>query len=117
MVPDRTRQELVHLAEQTQARLDTVNAELRRITVLDPSSRRRHPLSNGYRGLSHGQLSDLARLLVEDRAQVGRALGRLREGLYGLCESCGHRIPSARLGLRPQATRCVTCQGRWERHH
>jgi hypothetical protein len=115
VAPDRTRQELVHLARQTQARLDNVNAELRRIVVFDPSGQRRRGLSRGYRGLSHGELSDLARLLVEDRDQVGRALGRLRQGLYGVCESCGQRISSARLGLRPQATRCVTCQATWER--
>ncbi len=57
----------------------------------------------------------LVHLLDENREQVERALERVREGAYGVCESCGHRIPAARLKFQPSATRCVECQSHWDR--
>ncbi|MDH6182613.1 DnaK suppressor protein [Microbacteriaceae bacterium SG_E_30_P1] len=41
--------------------------------------------------------------------EVDRALERLRDGTYGVCVSCGARIPDARLEVRPWADRCVAC--------
>ena len=57
----------------------------------------------------------LVHLLDQNREQVERALERLREGNYGICEDCGQEIPAERLRVRPEATRCVGCQGRWDR--
>lgn len=66
--------------------------------------------------LSDRQTTDiLVHLLDENRVQVERALERVREGAYGVCEGCGHRIPAARLKFQPSATRCVECQSRWDR--
>ena len=57
----------------------------------------------------------LIHLLGENREQVERALERLREGSYGYCEDCGEKIAAERLKFRPESTRCVDCQGRWDR--
>jgi RNA polymerase-binding transcription factor DksA len=57
----------------------------------------------------------LVHLLDENREQVERALERVREGAYGICEGCGHRIPADRLKFQPSVTRCVECQSRWDR--
>jgi DnaK suppressor protein len=57
----------------------------------------------------------LVHLLDQNREQIERALERLREGAYGICEGCGHRIPEARLSYQPAATRCVECQAHWDR--
>lgn len=57
----------------------------------------------------------LVHLLGENREQVERALERLQEGSYGSCEDCGERISAERLKFRPESTRCVDCQGRWDR--
>jgi len=66
--------------------------------------------------LSDRQTTDLlVHLLDENREQVERALERVREGAYGICEGCGHRIPAARLKFQPAATRCVECQSHWDR--
>jgi RNA polymerase-binding transcription factor DksA len=66
--------------------------------------------------LSDRETTDLlVHLLDQNREQVERALERVREGGYGLCEECGHRIPAERLRYQPAATRCVECQGRWDR--
>ena len=66
--------------------------------------------------LSDRETTDiLVHLLDENREQVERALERVREGAYGVCESCGHRIPADRLAYQPSATRCVECQSHWDR--
>jgi RNA polymerase-binding transcription factor len=66
--------------------------------------------------LSDRETTDLlVHLLDQNREQVERALERLREGAYGICEGCGRRIPEARLRFQPAATRCVECQSHWDR--
>jgi DnaK suppressor protein len=52
---------------------------------------------------------------AEQLKQIKRALARLDEGRYGLCESCGQQIPPARLEILPQAIFCVACQSRREK--
>lgn len=44
-----------------------------------------------------------------DLAAIDAALDRLDSGDYGICDSCGKRIPVGRLRVRPMATRCVAC--------
>jgi RNA polymerase-binding transcription factor DksA len=66
--------------------------------------------------LSDRETTDiLVHLLDQNREQVERALERLHEGAYGICESCSRRIPAERLQFQPASTRCVECQGQWDR--
>ncbi len=44
--------------------------------------------------------------------KVERALARVAEKTYGICESCGNAIPVARLEVLPYATECVSCASR-----
>jgi RNA polymerase-binding transcription factor DksA len=57
-------------------------------------------------------LSASARQTVED---IERALERMATGAYGLCVTCGDRIPVARLEVIPWAEQCVKCKARGER--
>ncbi|HSQ37268.1 MAG TPA: TraR/DksA C4-type zinc finger protein [Acidimicrobiia bacterium] len=43
---------------------------------------------------------------------VDRALGRIKEGLYGLCLNCGRDIGADRLAFRPESVYCVECQAK-----
>jgi DnaK suppressor protein len=47
--------------------------------------------------------------------QTERALSRLEDGSYGVCENCGNPIGKARLLAFPRATLCMTCKEREER--
>ena len=47
--------------------------------------------------------------------QSERALARIADGTYGVCESCGNPIGKLRLQVFPRATLCVTCKQRQER--
>lgn len=48
-------------------------------------------------------------------AQSERALNRIADGAYGICESCGNPIGKARLQAFPRATLCMQCKQREER--
>lgn len=45
---------------------------------------------------------------------VDRALQRLADGTYGLCQECGKPIPPARLEALPWAERDIQCEARLE---
>ncbi|MGN9785821.1 TraR/DksA family transcriptional regulator [Nonomuraea sp. ZG12] len=49
------------------------------------------------------------------RRAVLDALKRLDEGAYGECVDCCRPVPEGRLEARPEAARCVQCQGKRER--
>lgn len=48
-----------------------------------------------------------AELLMQ---KVQRALQKLDEGTYGVCDRCDQKIPVARLKALPSATLCLKCQ-------
>ena len=43
---------------------------------------------------------------------VERALAKIEDGTYGICDRCGRLIPEARLEARPWSGLCVDCAGR-----
>ena len=59
----------------------------------------------------HDELnSQLAAAESRELAQIDNALQSIREGSYGVCESCASAIPLARLEAIPYATLCIKCQ-------
>src|SRR5438552_18217904 len=60
--------------------------------------------------------SHLAELDSRELTQIDRALTRLKQGTYGLCEICQGRIPVGRLNALPYTTLCITCQRDLESH-
>ena len=49
-------------------------------------------------------------------AQINRALGKLENGTYGVCDGCGKMIGEERLKVAPFATLCIDCKRRQERN-
>lgn len=45
----------------------------------------------------------------EEIRQIRRALARIEEGSYGICQQCGQTIAEGRLDTLPEATHCVSC--------
>lgn len=58
--------------------------------------------------------SQLAELEARELSQIERALARMKQGTYGLCEVCHTKIPVARLNALPYSTTCVRCQREME---
>ncbi len=52
---------------------------------------------------------------ADELREIEGALERMTAGTYGLCADCGLALPAVRLDARPQARRCVRCEGEHER--
>jgi DnaK suppressor protein len=53
----------------------------------------------------------------QQRGNVLAALTRVNDGTYGRCVDCAKPVPEGRLEARPDASRCVACQARYDRRH
>jgi DnaK suppressor protein len=54
----------------------------------------------------------LVESLKQQLDDVDKALAKLDEGTYGICENCGQPIAPARLEARPASVLCVACKNR-----
>ena len=46
--------------------------------------------------------------------KIKKALERIEDGTYGICESCGEDISIERLKARPVTTQCIDCKTKQE---
>src|SRR3954470_16224353 len=62
----------------------------------------------------------LAELEARELRQIERAILKMKQGSYGVCELCQKKIPVERLNALPYSTMCIQCQrdvehsGDWE---
>lgn len=106
------------MAEDVRARLETTRDTLRR-ELAELTAAPRDPMgavSFGKR-VGEGTNQAIERITQVDAAKkldaklrdVERALAKLEEGTYGVCDSCGGPIGAERLEAIPWATLCVGC--------
>ncbi|MER6514852.1 TraR/DksA C4-type zinc finger protein [Nonomuraea sp. NPDC001636] len=100
-------------------RLEDMLAELdRSIGVLqgDPVAIREHSAADAGSDLTDADRAQaMLTVATAQRRAVTEAIRRLDEGAYGRCVDCAEPVPEGRLEARPEAARCVPCQGRRER--
>jgi len=99
------------------ARLENLDEELAELTAVprDPAT----AVSFGKR-IGDGTTEAIDRMtkvgtaeqLSVMRIDVVRALEKIDEGTYGLCDRCGALIPDERLEARPWSVLCVSCAAR-----
>jgi len=46
--------------------------------------------------------------------KIRKAIERIEEGIFGICETCGEDIPMKRLIARPVTTHCIECKTKGE---
>ena len=51
---------------------------------------------------------------LDELDRIDRALDRVADGSYGLCDDCGQPIPFMRLRAEPMTQHCVPCKSRRE---
>lgn len=56
-----------------------------------------------------GEAEVLVGELRSSLREVDRALEKLEDGTYGICERCGRPIGAARLEAMPAVTTCIEC--------
>jgi len=57
----------------------------------------------------------IANNVTDLRSKIDRALHKIQEGSYGICESCGQPIEAPRLKALPHVTMCLKCKKAEER--
>lgn len=57
-------------------------------------------------------IAALLRQASQQLTQIDAALGRIADGSYGQCATCGQLIGQGRLAARPAATTCIRCAER-----
>jgi RNA polymerase-binding transcription factor DksA len=102
------------IADALRARLASLDEELAALTAVprDPAA----AVSFGKR-IGDGTTEAIDRMtkvgtaeqLAVIRVDVVRALEKIDDGTYGLCDRCGASIPDERLEARPWSTLCVSC--------
>lgn len=68
--------------------------------------------SNEYDQSFEYRMRDREKSLLQ---KIEKALERIEEGEYDLCESCGNPIGKKRLLARPETTYCIVCKEEQER--
>jgi RNA polymerase-binding protein DksA len=117
---DRTHERLLHERERLQGIHDGLVAEQglnesERDALSELSLADQHPADLGTEMFEREKDLSIAERIEAELADVDRALKRIDEGTYGMCEACGRPIAKARLEVRPEARFCVEDQARAER--
>ena len=95
-------------------RRSALDAELRELTAVprDPAA----AVSFGKRigdgtteAVERINQTAAARSISASMTEVDRALAKLDEGSYGLCDGCGTAIPAERLEAIPWTALCIRC--------
>jgi DnaK suppressor protein len=101
------------------SRLEQMLAELDHSveTLRGDQSDRGHPADSGSSLSETDRMQATVEAMLRQRRNVIAAIARLKDGTYGLCTTCSRPITPGRLEARPEAARCVICQGKYDRLH
>ncbi len=109
------------LAQQVSKEREALRRRLRSLSQLGkensgarPASRQSESADEIQQKLLREQDRRTYEIIVARIKALDRALDRLREGTYGICQRCGQPIPQQRLMALPDAIFCVSCQEQME---
>jgi DnaK suppressor protein len=110
------------LKHHTQHLLDELRSELRKLAK-GPSKaaqlvaeRSTDPIDEAQTTLDTEMAITSLNADWETANAIKDAIAKVKTGDYGVCESCGCRIPAKRLQAIPWARLCVECQAQLEKH-
>lgn len=111
--------QLDELRQLLQARHDDLQQQMEQnLANLEPAQKTAGSVSQDDNAQLSIQMREVdARLTAFDKdelARIDRALERMDDGSYGLCDECGRLIPFGRLKAEPMTQHCVECKSRWE---
>ena len=102
--------ETAHASRRAQltAERERVHSELRQLGI-DRNSYDEGFADSGQVTAERGEVDALVGSLRETLLEIDAALGKLEDGTYGRCESCGQDIAEDRLEAMPAARLCISC--------
>ncbi len=109
------REELAADLERLRVELDHTAKDLQEILAGGVDGAGNDQADVGSNSLERDAEMSLAANQRDLLDQTSRALERLSDGTYGLCETCGEPIGKMRLMAFPRATMCMDCKRREER--
>jgi len=118
---ERARQRLVEERDRLQRIKDSLSGEpgegggSERDALSELSLADQHPADLGTEMFEREKDQSILERVEAEITDVERALRRVDEGTYGLCEACGREIAKARLEIKPEARFCVDDQAAAER--
>lgn len=74
------------------------------------------PDTSAAEQFGHARIEAVRHELDKKIVQMRKALTRVKVGKYGLCEECESMIDTDRLVVYPEATFCVKCEAKKEKH-
>ncbi len=98
-----------HIADALKARMAQLSERVERL-----EEDLRQPLDRDFAEQATGTEASDANEALEgasraEIAQIRAALGRIEDGTYGICVTCGESIAPARLEALPFAQHCIDC--------
>ena len=99
---EEMKEKLISDVEQTLTEMTTQNGN-----IPDPNDRATVESDRNF----ELRIRDRERKLMN---KIEEAIGRLDEGTYGVCDSCGEDIAVKRLEARPVAKYCIECKTKQE---
>jgi RNA polymerase-binding transcription factor DksA len=106
----KERERIEALVRELEAEGITTEAEGEQISEL--AAYDQHQADIGTETFEREKDFSLLEQLEAELDDLARALRKLDEGTYGICEACGDEIPAERLEARPGARFCVKDQAR-----
>ena len=102
--------------QDTLKKLHTLREELTsRIEAIDNDiHHKKEPVEKDFAEQVTQRENDEVLNAIDEEAQqtvqlIDAALSRIKDGSYGICASCGIKIPDERLSALPYVTMCVSC--------
>lgn len=101
--------------EEVRSGFDGLNDESERENLSELSGADQHQADVGTETFEREKDLSILEQVEAELTDVARALERINEGTYGLCEACGQPIADERLEAVPAARFCLEDQAEAER--
>ena len=97
--------QLLRLREELTNRVEAIEADVHH---------KKEPVEKDFAEQVTQRENDDVLLAIDEEAQqtihsIDAALARIKDGMYGVCASCGEKIPDNRLAALPYVTTCISC--------
>ena len=92
--------------EQIEKNISSVNNELNQLSNLELNDEGDHASANNNSMVE----SVIAEQQNRELEEINRALGKIANGEYGICEMCEDDIGFQRLKVKPHAVYCIDCR-------
>jgi len=120
-----TEQQTKKLKKKLEAAKKNIEYQLSKFTQKDSSNKGNYktqfpdigsqPDESAQEITEYEQSISLEHSLEEELVLINKALKKIEDKKYGLCESCGKEIPFGRLEIRPQSLLCISCKAKKEK--